>query len=123
MSKKQIKEEFENIVRFAGIGEFIDSPMFTYSQGMKLRLGFAIAVHSDPDILILDEGLSVGDFDFQKKATKQIQKFFKANKTIIVVSHWLEFLKMNTTRILWIEDRKIKADGGVEVIKKYEKSS
>lgn len=119
MSKNEIKEKYKEIVNFADIGKFIDAPLYTYSAGMKLRLGFAVAVHADPDILILDEGFAAGDLNFQKKATKKIQEFFKKNKTILMVSHWLEYLLLHSERIIYLSDKGIKKDGGKEIIEYY----
>lgn len=121
MRKNEIKKKFSRIVKFADIGQFIDSPLYTYSEGMKLRLGFSIAVHADPDILILDEGITVGDADFQKKAMKKIEQFFDAGKTVVVVTHWIEFLQKTCDRILIMERGKILRDGGAELLKKYGK--
>lgn len=111
MSRREIQEKFAEIVAFADIGQFIDAPLFTYSQGMMLRLGFAVAVHSDPDILILDEGLATGDNEFQQKISKKIQEFFREGKTILVVTHWLTFLEEHVQRVIWLDRGKIKADG------------
>lgn len=119
MEKDEIKSQFKNIVDFADIGRFITEPLYTYSEGMKLRLGFAVAVHADPAILILDEGISAGDKDFQMKTTAKINEFFKDNKTIIVVTHVLDFLEKSTNRIIWMEDGMIKKDGGVDVLLEY----
>lgn len=121
MRKKEIKKKFSEIIKFADIGQFIDSPLYTYSEGMKLRLGFSIAVHADPDILILDEGITVGDADFQKKARKKIQQFFDEGKTVIVVTHWIEFLQKNCDRILIMRKGEILMDGGADLLKKYGK--
>lgn len=119
MSSNEIELKKKNIIRFADIGNFIHAPLHTYSSGMKLRLGFSIAVHADPDILILDEGVSAGDEKFRVKANSRIQKLFKKNKTIIVVSHWLNFLKENCNRIIWIDKGTIKEDGSTKILDKY----
>ena len=76
LRKNEIDHKLKNIIKFADIGQFIDAPLFTYSEGMKLRLGFSVAVKADPDILLLDEGFSVGDTDFQNKSHAKIQGFF-----------------------------------------------
>lgn len=119
MKKKDIERKVKEIIAFADIGKFIDVPLFTYSEGMKLRLGFAVAISVAPDILVLDEGLGVGDEQFQRKARDKIQEFFRNGKTIIIVSHWLEFLQANCTRILWLHDGHLRADGTTSVIGKY----
>jgi len=122
MDRKEIRQKIDQIIEFAGIGKFIDSPVYTYSSGMMLRLGFSIAVHADPDILILDEMLAAGDIDFQKKSVKKIQQFFQQNKTVITVSHNLEFLEKHYDRFIWMNKGKIIDDGGKEIVKKYLKS-
>jgi ABC-2 type transport system ATP-binding protein len=118
MSKQEIHAVYDDIVAFADIGNFIDAPLYTYSEGMKLRLGFSIAVHANPDILILDEGITVGDATFRKKAEQKIKEFFKARKTILVVTHWVEFLRENCNRILIMDRGEIVEDGSVAVLEK-----
>lgn len=121
MSKYEIDKRLQQIIHFADIRQFIDAPMFTYSEGMKLRLGFAIAVHSNPDILVLDEGLGVGDKKFQNKSLRKIQEFFHKGKTIIIASHWLDFIKRNCKRILIMEKGSVKVDGPIRNISGYER--
>ncbi len=122
MSKKEIKSKFNQIVEFADIGKFIDSPLYTYSAGMNLRLGFSIAIHSDPDILLLDEGVVAGDEDFNKKISEKIKQFFNSGKTVILASHWLDYLRSSCNRIVWIENGKLKKSGDKILISEYEKS-
>jgi teichoic acid transport system ATP-binding protein len=88
---------------------------------MKLRLGFAVAVHANPDILILDEGLSVGDRDFQKKSQVKIQEFFRKGKTILVVTHWLDFVRRNCNRIVILRKGSVAADGPISLMNQYER--
>ncbi len=107
MRKREITKKIKKIITFADIHQFIDAPLFTYSSGMKLRLGFSIAVHADPDILVLDEHLSAGDQNFQQKSFKRIQHLFKQKKTIIVVSHRLQLIEKACQRILLIKKGKI----------------
>lgn len=123
MTNSEIEAQFEKIVAFADIGKFIDEPIFTYSEGMKLRLGFSVAVHSDPDILILDEGIAAGDLDFQAKSGAKIEQMFEEDKTIIVVSHWLDYLKRHCERFFYFEAGKIKSSGDKNVLKLYEKNT
>jgi ABC-type polysaccharide/polyol phosphate transport system ATPase subunit len=100
MTKREIENILPSIISFADIHQFIDAPLFTYSSGMVLRLGFAIAIHSNPDILILDELLTVGDANFQKKSFQKIQSFFRNNKTIILASHSMDIIHKNCTRVI-----------------------
>jgi ABC-type polysaccharide/polyol phosphate transport system ATPase subunit len=120
MDRSEMKSKIKEIIRYADIGKFIDAPLYTYSSGMKLRLGFAIAVASDPDIIILDEEVSAGDEDFQRKSMKKIDEFVREGKTLLVVSHWMDFLKKHCERIIWLEGGKIVADGGMRVLNKYQ---
>ena len=87
---------------------------------MKLRLGFSIAIYSDPDILVLDEGVSAGDREFQKKCNDKLDRLFEQRKTILVVSHWMEFLRKHSRRVIWLDKGKIVQDGGPEIIDKYD---
>jgi ABC-type polysaccharide/polyol phosphate transport system ATPase subunit len=123
ITKNEISKTIQSIINFADIRQFIDAPLFTYSSGMKLRLGFAIAIHANPDILILDEGLQVGDISFQKKSYNAIQQIFHKGKTIICVSHWSDSLKQICKKIVWLDQGSIKNTGGVEIINEYEKNS
>lgn len=121
MSESEITRKIHTIIRFADIGQFIDVPLYTYSSGMQLRLGFSIAVHANPDILLLDEGLVVGDLRFQKKAQKKIQQFFEQGKTVITVSHRLDFIRENCRRILELDMGNIVADGSVNILNSYQR--
>jgi len=107
MAKKEIDRKLKAIIAFAGIRQFIDTPFFTYSQGMKLRLGFSVATHSNPDILLLDENFSVGDEKFGKKSRDVIKQFRKQKKTILIASHWKDFIKQNCKRIITLEEGRI----------------
>lgn len=111
IKRQDIQKKLKKIIHFADIGKFIDTPLFTYSDGMKLRLGFSVAVHTDPDILILDEGMGVGDLDFQKKVQIKNQDFFSQDKTLILATHWLDFIHNMCTRILILNNGKAISDG------------
>ncbi len=110
MSKDEIRSKLKKIISFADIGQFIDAPMYTFSEGMKLRLGFSVVVHTSPETLVLDEILTIGDRNFRQKSFKKIQEFFSAGKTIIIVSHNLEFLRSSCKRVVWLERGRIKLD-------------
>jgi ABC-type polysaccharide/polyol phosphate transport system ATPase subunit len=111
MKRAEIAKKMDSIIDFADIGRFIDSPLFSYSEGMKLKLGFSVAAHADPDILILDESIYAGDLKFQRKLQKKLDEFFKDNKTILLVTHWLEFVQKNCKRVLVMNGGKIIIDG------------
>lgn len=119
MNKKEIQQKYKKIVEFADIGKFIEAPLYTYSEGMRLRLGFSVAIHADPEILILDEGISAGDLNFQQKLNTKIQEAFKQGKTILIVSHVLEYLQLYCNKILWIKKGKLVKFGGTSVIEDY----
>lgn len=123
MRKEEIRRKLQQIIDFADIGQFIDTPMFTYSAGMKLRLGFAVAVHADPDILILDEGVGVGDEEFVHKSQFMIQEFFLMQKTLLVVTHWLDFIRANCSRIVLLTAGNLQKIGGKEVIVEYKRKN
>jgi len=120
MERWEIRERYQEIVDFAEIGKFIDAPFYTYSSGMKLRLGFSIAVATNPDILVLDEEIMFGDENFHQKSVKRIDEIARKGKTILVASHWMDYLRENCRRIIWIDGGKIRMDGGMNVLKKYQ---
>lgn len=119
MDAQAISLKKDAILAYSGITKFADVPLFTYSQGMKLRLGFSIAIHADPDILVLDEGIAAGDQEFQDMAYKSMKDIFTRGKTVIIASHWLEFIERNCTRILVLDHGKIVADGGPSLVAWY----
>jgi ABC-type polysaccharide/polyol phosphate transport system ATPase subunit len=121
MSRKEVKRNMNSIVEFADIGSFIDAPLYTYSEGMKLRLGFAVAAHANPDILVLDEMIATGDLGFQEKSVRKINEFFKEGKTIITVSHVTSFLEKQYNRFIWLEHGEVREDGGPGVLEHYKK--
>ncbi len=114
MTKPELKRKFDEIVDFAEIGDFIDSPVATYSSGMTVRLGFAIAIHCDPDILLLDEILAVGDGRFQQKCFSKIAKFLKNGTSVVFVSHSMPIVQMICKDAAFMDKGKILAYGKVE---------
>ena len=111
MSRAQLEERFDDIVAFSEIEEFIDTEVKYYSSGMFLRLAFSVAVHTDPDIFLVDEILSVGDEPFQKKCLERIRELQAAGRTMIVVSHELEMLERLCTRIVVLRKGRTVFDG------------
>ena len=122
LKKRELQSKMSEIINFSGLHKFIDTPLYTYSDGMKLRLGFSIAVNADPDILILDENIYTSDLEFQIKVEARLHTYFNTQKTVIVVSHWLDFIKMNCKRTIRFERGKVIADGvSKKIIAAYKK--
>lgn len=120
MTRAQIKKSFQEIVSFAGVEEFLNTPVKRYSSGMRLRLAFSIAAHLDPEILLVDEVLAVGDYEFEKKCLKRIDSLGSLGTTIVVVSHNLSSIRRLCSRVLVLEKGKIIFQGHPEeAIKKY----
>jgi ABC-type polysaccharide/polyol phosphate transport system ATPase subunit len=120
LTKKEIAARFADIVRFAGVEEFLDAPVKTYSSGMAVRLGFAIAAHSDPDVLLVDEVLAVGDEAFSHRALEKFSEFERAGKTLLFVSHDLALVSARCRRALWLEAGRVAADGeAAETVARY----
>ena len=122
--RKYMDQRFDHIVDFAELREFIDAPLRTYSTGMVARLGFAIATDVEPDILLVDEVLSVGDIGFQRKCAERMAAFRREGVTFVVVSHSLETLRQLCGRILWVEHGRVVRDGpAAEVAAAFEQAS
>ena len=113
-NRKEMKKRFEEIVSFSEIGDFIYSPIRTYSSGMSMRLGFSVAMCVDPDILLIDEVLAVGDEAFQKKCLKRLEQLKSTGKTIVIVSHALEMVKKFCERAVLLHEGRIMVDGKPE---------
>lgn len=121
LNKNDIRRKIDAIIDFADIKQFIDIPLFTYSDGMRLRLGFAIAVYANPDILILDEGISIGDRNFQIKSEHAIGEILRRGKTILVSTHILWFIEQCCRRVLILKNGVVAKDGSIGLIKQYKK--
>jgi ABC-2 type transport system ATP-binding protein len=120
MTNKEIENNFDDIIEFAGLGQFIDTPVKNYSSGMVVRLGFAIATNVDPEILIIDEVLAVGDASFQQRCFEKIESFRKDGKTIILVSHGLSQITQLCTTAAWLERGSLRMLGSsYEVVSEY----
>lgn len=123
LTEQQIDAQFGSIVEFSELQDFIDVPLRNYSSGMHVRLGFAVAIHIDPDILIMDEALAVGDFAFQKKCLARIAEFKAQGKTLVFVSHGLEQVGGLCDRAVWLDRGVVRGDGPVnDVLAAYASS-
>jgi lipopolysaccharide transport system ATP-binding protein len=116
MSRAEIIRKFDEIVEFSGIEEFLDTPVKRYSSGMFVRLAFAVAAHLEPDILIIDEVLAVGDAAFQKKCLGKMGDFAQSGRTILFVSHNAEAVRGLCQRCIWLKDGRIYKDGSADEI-------
>ena len=117
---KLVKSRMDDLVAWAGLEEVIDLPLRTYSSGMIARLGFSVATDINPDIVLVDEVLAVGDIDFAEKSRARMEKIMSEGATVVLVSHDLETLRTLATRAIWMEHGKIKAEGHPsEVINAY----
>ncbi|WP_415854067.1 ABC transporter ATP-binding protein [Sinomonas sp. G460-2] len=114
MSEEQINERFDSIVEFSEIGEFIDTEVKFYSSGMYLRLAFSVAVHTDPEVFLVDEILAVGDEPFQRKCIAKIKELAAEGKTLVVVSHDLELVKQVCDRGILLRQGKVQFDGKID---------
>ena len=116
MNKKTILEKFDEIVAFAELEDFIDNPVRTYSSGMFMRLGFSVAIHVDPDILLVDEVLAVGDKAFYHKCTDRMEGFLKSGKTVLIVSHDLGMVERWCEGAILLENGAVKASGKTNMV-------
>lgn len=120
MRREEVRKVMGEIIKFADIGQFIDSPLYTYSSGMKLRLGFSIAIYNNPDILVLDEMMSVGDQEFRERSRDRLHQMIKENRTILYASHDLKSFDSLCPKVVWLENGLIRQYGKTaEVIKNY----
>ena len=111
VGRKEMDAKFDAITEFSGLGTFIDVPVKNYSSGMYVRLAFSIAIHVDPDILLVDEVLAVGDEAFQRKCIERIKAFHDQGKTLLIASHSLEILQVLCSRIVLLEGGRVIGDG------------
>lgn len=120
LSKKEIDDRVDDIIKFSELEEFIDNPVRTYSSGMYMRLAFSIAINVDADILLIDEILAVGDQHFQEKCYEKLLELKQSNKTIVIVSHNIESVRKLCDRAIWIFDGVVREDGNCsEVLDDY----
>jgi lipopolysaccharide transport system ATP-binding protein len=120
LSRREVQERFERIVEFADLGPFIDTPLKRYSSGMYARLGFAVAAHVDPDVLLVDEVLSVGDVAFQDRSIRKMLSFRDAGRAILFVSHNLSAVEMMCQRVIWLDHGALRQAGSTaDVVRAY----
>jgi len=119
-TKKEILTKLDDILAFSELNGFFDQPVNTYSTGMRARLGFSVAYHIDPDVILLDEVLGVGDEAFRNKSTAAMKERIKSEKTVVLVSHSVPLIREICDRLVWIEDGKTQDHGKVpEVLDAY----
>ncbi len=111
LTRRELDERYDSIVEFSGLASFIDEPVKNYSSGMYVRLGFAVAIHTDPDVLMVDEVLSVGDEAFAHRCLRRIQEFLGRGRTLLLVSHSLDLIEVVCDRAIWLEKGKLRLDG------------
>jgi lipopolysaccharide transport system ATP-binding protein len=120
MTHREVGRKFDEIVAFSGVEEFLDTPVKRYSSGMRVRLGFAVAAHLDPEILVIDEVLAVGDAEFQRKCLGRMNTVASEGRTVLFVSHQMEAIQSLCTRAIWLESGQMKLDGPAsEVVSSY----
>lgn len=116
LRKHEIEAKLEDIIAFSGIKHHIDSPVKRYSSGMRVRLGFAVAAHLEPEVLIIDEVLAVGDAEFQRKCLGKMKDVASSGRTILFVSHNMTSIRSLCTRVIWLQDGKVAMDGPAEEV-------
>ena len=121
-TKERMISLLPTIIEYSGLEESIDQPINTYSSGMRARLGFAVSYYADADILLVDEILGVGDSAFREKSADTMRERINSNKTVVLVSHSAQIIRSLCTRIVWIDDGKLKEVGGLDVVDRYEAS-
>lgn len=116
LSRRETAERFEDIVEFSGIRDFIHDPLRTYSSGMTMRLAFSVAIHTDPEILVADEVIGVGDQAFYAKCLDKIRGFQRAGKTILLATHSIDLMTMLCQRALWLDHGRVVTIGPAEQV-------
>ena len=111
LTKEEIERRVDEIIEFSELGDFIDSPVRTYSSGMYMRLAFSVAINVDADILLIDEILAVGDQHFQDKCFAKLEELKESDKTIVIVTHSLDQVRKLCTRAIWIYNGEVRLDG------------
>jgi len=116
LSKRELTARFDDIVGFAGLERFIDQPVKNYSSGMYVRLGFSVAINIDPDVLLVDEVLAVGDAVFQRRCTEKFADFRRAGKTVVIVSHAADAMRTMCDEVAWLKDGSVISTGRPEEV-------
>ncbi|MFH1747968.1 MAG: ABC transporter ATP-binding protein [Planctomycetota bacterium] len=115
-SQREVTQRLDRIIEFSDLGDFIDAPVRTYSSGMRGRLGFSIAVNIDPDVLLLDEVLAVGDAVFRAKAGSILDRFRQENKTVIIANHSIGLIRKVCNKVVWLHEGHLRMQGDVETV-------
>jgi len=118
-SREEIRERLDHIVEFAELGDFVNTKLFQFSDGMKHRMAFSVAIHSSPDILLLDEVFEVGDQGFRSRSSKKILELAAKGSGVILVSHELKMIEEHCRKVLWLENGKVKMIGRTGNVLKY----
>jgi ABC-type polysaccharide/polyol phosphate transport system ATPase subunit len=116
MSRKEVAAKFDEIVEFSGVGKFIDQPVKNYSSGMYVRLGFSVAIHVEPDVLVVDEVLAVGDAAFQAKCKQKFSDFKEAGRTVILVTHSMNQVSAMCDQVAWLNQGRLAAVGDAKSV-------
>jgi lipopolysaccharide transport system ATP-binding protein len=116
LRRGEISQRLDAIIDFSGLGQFIDQPLHTYSSGMRARLGFSVAIQVDPDVLLIDEVLGVGDEEFRTKSTAEMKRLIKSDKTVVLVSHNLSTVRELCDRLVWIENGHVSQTSSTEEV-------
>ncbi|GLC98055.1 putative o-antigen/lipopolysaccharide transport ATP-binding protein ABC transporter RfbE [Cupriavidus sp. TA19] len=116
MSRTQINQRIDEIIDFSELGDFVDMPLRTYSSGMHLRLAFSVSTIVRPEILLMDEWLSVGDEGFRHKAESRMKELVQATNILVIASHSRELVQHTCNRAIWLEHGKVRMDGGAEAV-------
>ncbi len=116
LSREEVEHQFRKIVAFSELFDFIDVPLRNYSSGMQVRLGFSVAIHIRPEILLMDEVFAVGDAHFQRKCIERVMDFKRQGKTLLFVSHSPESVKRLCERVIWLDHGRVRADGPTDEI-------
>lgn len=123
MSRKEVARKFDDIVDFSGVSKFIDQPVKNYSSGMYVRLGFSVAIHVDPDILVVDEILAVGDAAFKEKSKQKFLEFKNSGKTVIMVTHSIANIREMCDQAAWIDQGELVSIGDARAVAQEYKDS